>query len=103
MNGLTGDALISEGITTKPIFSDALSALQPDGKWVENTMGSIKQLYDDPPEDRAHSILAVVRFMAIAEELRRRKVVDRPFWLLPDDQEMQVSPVRHHHPQSQPS
>ena len=104
---MSGEALITEDIATKPIFSDALSFLQADGKWVETTMNSIKQLYVDPHEHRAHAICAVVRFMAISEELHRRKVVERPFWILPDDREMQVSPpghIRHsYHHSSYPS
>ena len=87
---MSGDELVWDDLTSKPIFTDALEVLKTPRTWLEATMASINQLYDDPPEERAHAICATVRFMAIAEELYRKKVVERPFWLIPDVQEMQV-------------
>ena len=88
---MSGEPLIKEDITDKTILTDALQALQPDGQWVDKTMAHIQQRYNQPHEDRAHAILAVVRFMAITEELHRKKQIGRPFWLIPEEREMRVS------------
>ena len=92
---VSGEPLIKEDITTKTILTDALQALQADGKWVEDTMSTIQRLHGQPHEDRAHAIMAVVRFMVITEELHKKKQIGRPFWLLPEEREMQVSPSKH--------
>jgi predicted RNA-binding protein YlxR (DUF448 family) len=92
---MSGEALIKEDITDKTILTDALQALQADGQWVDKTMASINQLYNQPHENRAHAIVAVVRFMAITEELHKKKQIGRPFWLIPEDKEMQVSRSKH--------
>jgi hypothetical protein len=92
---MSGEPLIKEDILNKTILNDALQALQPDGQWVDKTMSSIQQLHNQPHEDRAHAILAVVRFMAITEELFKKKQIGRPFWLIPEEREMRVSRSRH--------
>jgi hypothetical protein len=69
---MPGAPLTVEDIIAEPIFSKALTAFAADGTWVEKTWGSIKQLYNDPPEVRGQAICMVARFVGVTEELHRR-------------------------------
>jgi hypothetical protein len=86
-----GSAPILEDFLATPIFEDALAILKAPTGWCEVTHPAILQLFNDPPKQRVQAIMAITRFQAIAEELAKRKMGDRPFWLPPEREVLLVS------------
>ena len=88
---LTGGKVEAHDLLESPIFKDALEILKADATWLQETADSINQLYDAPDIQIGQAWCAVVRFSAVAEELYKRHIIDRPFWMKPEASEVRVS------------
>lgn len=76
------------------IFRDAYEILKSDPQWLEATTKFIAENIPDTPERKVQAICAVSRLAAIGEELYRKKVIEKPFWVVPAI----TTRVSHHSP-----
>lgn len=87
----SGSAPTVEDLLVSKVFADALDILRAPQTWRHDTAESINNLFGAPPMQYRLAMSAVTRFCAIAEELHKRKVMDRPYWVQPDTSEVTVS------------
>lgn len=90
-----GSAPILQDFPATPIFEDALEILRAPRQWCEETHQGILRLFNDPPKQRVQAIMAITRFQAIAEELAKRRMGDRPFWIIPEREDVRVRAQEH--------
>lgn len=87
-----GNAPSAEDLLNSNVFADALDILKAPQTWRQDTAESINQLFNGPPIQYSVAMCAVTRFRAVVEELYKKKVLDRPYWILPERPET-VSPL----------
>lgn len=89
---LVKGAVPSKSDFKRDTMKDVLEVLEADPEWLATTLDSIHTLYPDMGEPKAYTLAAVTRFAAVAEEGYAKKLFDRPFWILPSNEEVrQVS------------